>query len=107
MGGRAAFMHVRSRQQIKRVPAVVTDNGRELETGKDCILPGAVQNAGKHYFVPLVEVRKRAFRSQVGLVLRREIAVEVAGGVECLAERLIPEERQCVAQALLNFHYAP
>src|SRR5260370_6801805 len=107
MGGRAAFMHVRSRQQIKRVPAVVTDNGRELETGKDCILPGASQNAGKHYFVPLVEVRKRAYRSQVGLVLRREIAVEVAGGVECLAERVIPEEREVVAEALVDFQDGP
>src|SRR5689334_22700085 len=50
----------------------------------------------------LVEVRKRAFYAQAGVVLGAEIAVEIRGGVKPFAVRVIAEKREIVAEALLD-----
>src|SRR5260370_5497242 len=107
VGGMAVAIAIGPRQQIKGMHAVVANDRRELKPGQHGILPGGVQNAGKHYLVPLVEVRKRAFPGQVGLVSRSKVTVEIARRVECLAEGVVSKQGEVTAKALLYFQDGP
>src|SRR5215472_8398069 len=68
VGGVAVVVDIGSpRQYVERMPAVVFDDGRQLESREERILPWTVHHAGDHHFVALVKVGKAAFPSQIGL----------------------------------------
>src|SRR6476646_1938050 len=88
------------------MPAVIADDGCELKARKDGIFPRAVEDGSQNEFVALVEVRKTAFGSEIGVVYRAKVAVEVRGGIKRLAVGVIADEREIVAEALLDLNDA-
>src|SRR5438270_4239412 len=100
IGGVAIAIHVRTGKQVEGMSAVVTEDGRELEVGENRAAETAGIGYNRHYnFVALIEVRKRAFARQIGVVLGAEVAVEIGGGVKGLAESVVGHHRVVGAEA--------
>src|SRR5215470_14468439 len=102
----AIAVDVGSRKEIERMAGVVPNDGRELEPGERHVFPGTLEHCGDGEFMPLVEVGQSALKAQVGVVLGTEVTVEVGGSVERFAVRVIPYQREVVAETLLHLQDA-
>ncbi len=89
IGGMVISVYIRASQQVKRMTAVVAENGSNLETRENApTLMTSVYNGCKDDFVPLIEVGKSALKSQVRVVLGTKVTVEVRSGIKGLAQRV-------------------
>src|SRR5262249_7112705 len=85
------------------MPAVITENRGQLETGQDPLSPWAVEHRGNHHFVSLVELRKTSIEIDVGRVLRAVVTVEIGRRIDRFAVSVVSEYREVVAEPLLDF----
>src|SRR6266567_2649419 len=95
-------INVSAGQQVKRMSRVIAENRRELEIREKLVFPGGLHHAGNHKLVPLVKIGKTAFGGKIRIVSRAKVAVEVGGGAETLAERVIQHQGDVVAETLFN-----
>src|SRR5262249_14518710 len=107
IGGVPVAVDVPSRQHVIWMSAVVTDDGRQLEAGKESTLRGTLHHAGHHHFMPLVKVGEAAFsRSKVGLIEWRKVAIEVSCVTDGLAVGVAGHQGHVAAEALLHLEDA-
>src|SRR6516225_1453866 len=103
VGGVIISVDLAAGKQVEGVSAVVREDRSELETRDDRALPRAVEHAGDDHLMALIERREAAVQAQIGRVLRSIVTVEIRGGVETLAVSVIPQDREGIAEALLDF----
>src|SRR5271157_2081957 len=94
-----------STQQVERMPAVVIEDRRQFKAGQGAF-PWAVEDTRDYHFVALIEIRHSAIRTQVQVVLRSVVAVEIRGCVDGFAVGVIRHERGGLAELLLDFDNA-
>jgi hypothetical protein len=100
IGGVAVAIHVRSRQQIEGMAAVVPENRRQLPTAQPLAFSGGFCNHCCHDFMSLIKAGKTAFRIELSVVLGPKVTVEIGNGIDGLAERVIRQKTEVVAQTL-------
>src|SRR5205085_11530053 len=103
VGGVIVPIDFTAREQIEGVPTVVREDRGELEARDDRALPRAIEHAGDDHLMAFIELREAAVQSQICGVLRSIVTVEIRGGVEAFAVGVIPQQREGIAEALLNF----
>src|SRR5260370_2666387 len=104
VGGVIVAVHLAACQQVERMSTVVTKNRSQLKAGKEGILPGTFNYAGRNEFLALIELRKLAIGAEVGLILRSKIAIKISSRVEAFAESVVAKQREVIAEALLDFY---
>src|SRR5260370_4476761 len=103
VGGVIVAVHLASRQQVERMSTVVGKNRSQLKAGKQGILPGSFNYAGRNDFMALIEFRKRAIGTEVSRILRSKIAVKISTRVEAFAKSVVAKQGEVIAEALLDF----
>src|SRR5947208_13820039 len=107
VGGVIISVDLAARKQGEGVPAVVREDRSELEARDDRALPRAIKHPGDDPLMALIARREAAVQAQIGRVLRSVVTVEIRGGVETFAVGVIPQKREGIAEALLNFQDSP
>ena len=90
-----------SGKQIKRMPAVIAHNRRELEAGENFLFLRAVKHPGDDDFVALIELGEASIEIDIGGILRAIVAVEIGGGIESLAKGVIGKQGEVSAETFL------
>ena len=103
VGGVIVAIHFAACQQVEWMATVVSKNQSQLKAGNEGILPWALNYAGHHDFMALIEFGESAIGAQIRRVLRAIIAVKISTGVEAFAKRVIAEHGEVIAEALLDF----
>src|SRR5260370_61469 len=98
VGGVIVAVHLAACQQVERMSTVVGKNRSQLKAGKQGILPGAFNYAGRNDFMALIEFRKRAIGTEVSRILRSKIAVKISTRVEAFAKRVVANQSEGIAE---------
>src|ERR1700735_5490893 len=91
-------------EQVERQATVIGENGRELKSGQDRILPRTVEHSGDYDLVALVKFGETSIQARLSRILRRIVGVEVRGGVEAFAEGVVSKHGEVIAEAFLRVH---
>jgi len=103
IGGMAVAVDVGASEQIKRMPAVKTNNGRKLEAREGGAFPRAMDDRRRDNLVPLIKVGEPSFGRQISVVLRPKVTVEICRSVQCFAIGVVANECEVVAELLFEF----
>ena len=103
----AISIHVRPGKKVEGMAAAKSHDGSQREPGHKRVFPWTINNRGSDNLVPLIKVGEPTFGRQVGIVLRSKITVEVSRSVKRFAVSVVADEREVVAEALLEFDDSP
>src|SRR5260370_13038909 len=104
VGGVIVAVHLAACQQVERMSTVVSKNRSQLKAGKEGILPGPFNSAGRTDFMAPIDFRERAVGAEVGRILQSKIAIKISTRVEAFAESVVGKQREVIAEALLDFY---